>query len=188
MKITGTQIRKGTTVILKGEPYKVIEYDHRTPGNYTPIIIAKLKNLISGATAELRFRPTEQIEKAEMDKQEMEYIYDEGDALIFMNTETFEQMPISKEFLGDSVYFLFPNMKVEAEIFNGKLIGISLPKISRLKVTETEPGLKGATAARQTKPATLETGLKIQVPTFIDEGEYINVDTETLEYLSRAKE
>lgn len=187
MKITGTQIRKGTTIMYRGEPWKVVDYDHRTPGNYNPIVNAKIRNLITNAVAEQRFRPTEQIEKAEVETQKMEYIYDEGDSLVFMNLTTYEQISITKDFLGNAIYFLFPNIQVEVELFEGKPIGIALPKLAQLKVLQTEPAVKGATAARQTKPCTLETGLQIQVPTFIEPDEIINVDTETLEYVSRVK-
>lgn len=188
MKIVGTQLRNGLTIIYNDEPYKIFSFEHRTPGKGNALMSVKMRNLITGVAIPQRFRPDEQIEKAEMEQQEMEYLYEDGDSFIFMNTENYEQIPISKEFLGDSVYFLQPNMKVEVEFFNGKPIGVKLPKLVPLKITETEPSLKGATAARQTKPATLESGLTIQVPSFIESGEVVNVDTDSLEYNSRVKE
>ena len=186
MKIVATQIRNNTTISFEGAPWKVISFEHRTPGKGNALISVKMRNLINASTAEQRFRPDEQVERAELEEREMEYIYDEGDSFVFMNVEDYEQMPISKDFLGNSVYFIMPNMRVQVQFFNNKPIGVTLPKLAQLKVTEAEPGLKGATAARQTKPAVLETGLTIQVPTFIEPGDIVNVDTESMEYSSRA--
>lgn len=186
MKIVATQIRNGTTILHEGAPWKILSFEHRTPGKGNALISVKMRNVVTGAGAEQRFRPDEQVERAELEEREMEFIYEEGDSLVFMNTENYEQMPIGKDFLGDSTSLILPNMRVMVQFFSGKPIGVTLPKLVALKVTDTEPNLKGATAARQTKPATLDTGLRVQVPAFIQVGDVINVDSETLEYSSRA--
>ncbi len=188
MKIIATQLRNNTTIIRNNEPWKVVSFEHRTPGKGNALISAKLKNILNGATAEQRYRPGEQIERAELQEESMTYIYEEGDSFVFMNSENYEQISIEKELLGNDKYFLKDDMSVQVQLFNNKPIGVKLPKLVQVRIKDTEPHLKGATAARQTKPATIESGLTIQVPPFIEPGDLINVDTETLKYSSRASE
>ena len=164
----------------------VFSVEHRTPGNLRAFIQAKLRNLRTGAIFEYRFRSGDAIEKITVDEEQMEYLYADGDSYVFMNTENYEQLHLNKDVLGDSVDYLIPNLQITIEFFDGKPVGIELPQIVELSVVETEPGLKSATASSVTKPATLETGLVVQVPPFINEGDKIRVDTSEGAYLSRA--
>jgi elongation factor P len=145
-----------------------------------------MRSLRSGSMIEHRFSSEDKIERVALDEQEMEYLYDDGEDYYFMNTETFEQMQLSKDLLGDSVNYLVANMKVNVEFYEGRAISVELPASVELTVTETEPGLKGATVSNVTKPATLETGLVVQVPAFINQGERIRVSTSEGAYLERA--
>jgi elongation factor P len=149
-------------------------------------IQAKLRNLRTGAMFEHRFRSPDPIEKINVDETQMEYLYNDGDAYYFMNTENYEQIHLNKDILGDAVDYLTPNLQIKVEFFDGKAVGIELPQTVDLKILETEPGLKSATASSVTKPAKTETGLIVQVPPFINEGETIRVDTAEGTYLSRA--
>jgi elongation factor P len=149
-------------------------------------IQAKLRNLRTGAMFEHRFRSPDPIEKINVDETEMEYLYNDGDGYYFMNTENYEQLHLTRDILGDAVDYLIPNLQIRVEFYNGKAVGIELPQTVELTVLETEPGLKSATASSVTKPAKTETGLVVQVPPFINEGEKIKVDTAEGVYLSRA--
>ena len=160
--------------------------EHRTPGNLRAFIQAKLRNLRTGAMFEHRFRSPDPIEKITVDEIQMEYLYQDGDDYYFMNTENYEQLHLNKGTLGDSVDYLTPNLQIQVEFFDGKAVGIELPQTVELTIVETEPGLKSATASSVTKPAKTETGLIVQVPPFINEGERIKVDTAEGVYLSRA--
>jgi elongation factor P len=166
--------------------HSVFSVEHRTPGNLRAFIQAKLRNLRTGAMFEHRFRSPDPIEKITVDEQEMEYLYNDGDAYYFMDTTNYEQTHLSKDTLGGAVDYLIPNLQIKVEFFDGKAVGIELPQIVELTVVETEPGLKSATASSVTKPAKTETGLVVQVPPFINEGEKIRVDTSEGAYLSRA--
>ena len=171
---------------FNNELHSVFSMVHRTPGNLRGFVQAKMRNLRTGSMAEHRFSSEDKIERVALDEQQMEYLYDDGEDYYFMNTETFEQMHLTKNILGDSVMYLIPNMKVAIEFYEGKPISVELPASVEMTVTETEPGLKGATISNVTKPAKMETGLVVQVPPFINEGERIRVSTSEGTYLERA--
>lgn len=181
-----TQLRSGQTIKHENELYRVMEVTHITPGNKRGIVQSKLRNLRTGLQTENRFRSEDKVERVVLDQQEMEFLYEDGQ-YHFMNTETFEQVALTKEDLGDHVGFLTPNVKVQVELWEEKPVGISLPKTVDLRVVDVPPGMKTATATQVLKPATLETGLVVQVPNFVENEEVIRVDTTTGEYLSRAK-
>ena len=166
--------------------YSIFKMVHRTPGNLRGFVQVKMRNLRSGTMSEHRFSSEDRVERASLDEQEMEFLYDDGDSYYFMNTENFEQMHLSKEILGDAVDYLIPQMKVNIEFYEGKPMSVELPPTVNLTVVETEPGLKGATVSNVTKPAKLETGLVVQVPPFINEGEKIRVSTSEGTYQERA--
>ena len=168
------------------ELHAVFSVEHRTPGNLRAFIQAKLRNLRTGAMFEHRFRSPDPIDRVIVDEIPMEYLYADGDDYYFMNTENFEQTHLRRDTLGDAVEYLTPNLQIKVEFYDGKAVGIELPQTVDLKVVETEPGLKSATASSVTKPAKTETGLVVQVPPFINEGEVIRVDTAEGAYLSRA--
>jgi elongation factor P len=166
--------------------YSILKMEHRTPGNLRAFVQVKMRNLRTGAMFDNRFSSTEQVERAILDEQEMEFLYDDGEQYTFMNTETYEQVALNKELLGDSVSYLIPNIRVHVEFYEGKPMSVELPATVDLKVIETEPGLKGATVSNVGKPAKMETGLVVQVPAFINEGETIRVSTSEGTYLERA--
>jgi len=166
--------------------YRVIELQHVTPGNLRGFVRVKLRNIRNGAMADQKLRSEDTIERATLDEREMQYLYKDGDDYYFMDTTSYEQVHISSEALGDSVSFLKAEMTIEVEFYGDEPVGIELPQTVDLKVLDTAPGIKGATASAQVKPATLETGLVVQVPPFVNAGDVIRVNTETGEYLSRA--
>ncbi len=168
------------------ELYSVFSVAHRTPGNLRGFVQAKMRSLRTGSMTENRFSSEDKVEKAMMDEQEMEYLYDDGEYYYFMNTETYEQMHLMKDLLGDATQYLIPQLKVKVEFYEGKPISVELPATVDMTVVETEPGLKGATVSNVTKPAKLETGLMVQVPAFITEGEKIRVNTSEGTYQERA--
>ncbi len=184
--IPATQLRPGMVIKFNNELYSVFKMEHRTPGNLRGFVQAKMRNFKTGTMIEHRFSSEDKVERASLDEQEMEYLYDDGEYFYFMNTETYEQMHLMKDLLGDAVNFLIPNLKVAVEFYEGKPISVELPPSVDLKVVETEPGLKGATVSNVTKPAKTETGLVVQVPPFINEGEKIRVSTSEAAYLERA--
>jgi len=186
MSIPATQLRPGMIIKHNNDLHAVFSVEHRTPGNLRAFIQAKLRNLRTGAMFEHRFRSPDPIEKINVDEVQMEYLYNDGDAYYFMNTENYEQIHLTRDILGDAVDYLTPNLQIRVEFFDGKAVGIELPQTVDLQVIETEPGLKSATASSVTKPAKTETGLVVQVPPFINEGETIRVDTAEGTYLSRA--
>ncbi len=186
MAIPATQLRPGMVIKHNNDLHSVFSVEHRTPGNLRAFIQAKLRNLRTGAMFEHRFRSADAIEKVTVDEVEMQYLYNDGDDYYFMNTENYEQTHLRRDVLGDAVDYLIPNLQIEVEFFDGKAVGVELPQTIEMTVVETEPGLKSATASSVTKPAKLETGLVVQVPPFINEGEKIRVDTSQGAYLSRA--
>jgi elongation factor P len=186
MAIPATQLRPGMIIKHNNDLHSVFSVEHRTPGNLRAFIQAKLRNLRTGAMFEHRFRSPDPIEKINVDETEMEYLYTDGDGYYFMNTENYEQLHLTRDILGDAVDYLIPNLQIRVEFYDGKAVGIELPQTVELTVLETEPGLKSATASSVTKPAKTETGLIVQVPPFINEGEKIKVDTAEGVYLSRA--
>jgi elongation factor P len=186
MAIPATQMRPGMIIKHSNDLHLVFSVEHRTPGNLRAFIQAKLRNIRTGAMFEHRFRSGDAIEKINVDSVAMEYLYQDGDNYHFMNTETYEQIFLSRDVLGDSVEYLTANLQIKVEFYDNKPVGIELPQTVILTVVETEPGLKSATASSVTKPAKMETGLIVQVPPFITEGEKIKVDTAEGAYLSRA--
>jgi elongation factor P len=186
MAIPATQLRPGMIIKHNNDLHSVFSVEHRTPGNLRAFIQAKLRNLRTGAMFEHRFRSPDPIDKIVVDEVDMEYLYSDGDDYYFMNTESYEQTHLKRDTLGDAVEYLTPNLQIKVEFYDGKPVGIELPQTVELTVVETEPGLKSATASSVTKPAKLETGLVVQVPPFINEGEKIRVDTAEGAYLSRA--
>jgi elongation factor P len=186
MAIPATQLRPGMIIKHNNDLHSVFSVEHRTPGNLRAFIQAKLRNLRTGAMFEHRFRSPDPIEKINVDEVQMEFLYQDGGDYYFMNTENYEQLHLTRDTLGDSVDYLTANLQIKVEFFDGKAVGIELPQTVVLRVIETEPGLKSATASSVTKPAKTETGLVVQVPPFINEGETIKVDTAEGVYLSRA--
>jgi elongation factor P len=184
--ISATQMRPGMVIKFNNDLYSVFSVSHRTPGNLRGFVQAKMRSLRSGSMTEHRFSSEDKVEKALLEQQEMEYLYDDGEYYYFMNIETFEQMHLMKDLLGDATQYLIPQLKVSVEFYEGKPMSVELPPTVDLTVVETEPGLKGATVSNVTKPAKMETGLMVQVPPFIVEGEKIRVNTAEGTYQERA--
>ena len=184
--ISATQIRPGMVIKFNNDLYSIFSMVHRTPGNLRAFVQVKMRSLRNGAMMEHRFASEDRVEKAQLEEHEMEYLYDDGEYFYFMNTESFEQIHLTKELLGDATDYLIPQMKVAVEFYEGKPMSVELPPSVDLKVIETEPGLKGATVSNVGKPAKLETGLVVQVPAFINAGEKIKVSTSEGTYLERA--
>ena len=178
-------VRNGTTFELDNSVYKVVEFQHVKPGKGAAFVRTKLKNVITGAVLEKTFNPSEKYPGAEIEKREMQYLYNDGDLYYFMDNETYEQLPINKEDLGDMLRFLKENMNVKILSFKGKVFAIELPLFVELEITYTEPGFSGNTSTNATKPATLETGATINVPLFVNTGDIIRIDTRTGEYMER---
>jgi elongation factor P len=186
MAIPATQMRPGMIIKHNNDLHSVFSVEHRTPGNLRAFIQAKLRNIRTNAMFEHRFRSSDPIEKISVDEVAMEFLYQDGDDFYFMNTENYEQLNLKRDILGDAVEYLTPNLQIRVEFYDNKPVGIELPQTVVLTIVETEPGLKSATASSVTKPARTETGLVVQVPPFINEGEKIKVDTAEGAYLSRA--
>jgi elongation factor P len=186
MAIPATQLRPGMIIKHNENLHLVFKVEHRTPGNLRAFIQAKLRNLKSGAMFEHRFRSADAIEKVVVDEVLMEFLYSDGDDYYFMNPVDYEQTVLKSETLGDAIEYLTPNLQIHVSYHDGNPVGIELPTSVDLTVVETEPGLKSATASSVTKPAKTETGLVVQVPAFINEGEKIRVDTSEGAYMSRA--
>jgi elongation factor P len=184
--ISATQLRPGMVIKFNNELYSIFKTEHRTPGNLRGFVQAKMRKLSSGAMIEHRFSSEDRVDRASLEEHEMEYLYDDGEYYYFMNTENFEQMHLTREILGDAVEYLVPQLKVNIEFFEGKPISVELPPTVDLTVVETEPGLKGASVSNVTKAAKLETGLVVQVPPFINQGEKIRVSTSEGTYQERA--
>lgn len=184
--ISATQLRPGMVIKFNNELYSIFSMVHRTPGNLRGFVQVKMRSLRSGTMTEHRFASEDRVERANLDENEMEYLYDDGEYYYFMNTENFEQMHLTKDLLGDAVQYLIPQMKVTVEFYEGKPMSVELPPTVDLTVVETEPSLKGATVSNVTKPAKLETGLVVQVPPFISQGEKIRVSTAEGTYQERA--
>ena len=166
--------------------YRVLDLQHVTPGNLRGFVRVKFRNIRNGSLSDQKLRSEDFIERATLDEREMQYLYKDGDSFHFMDTSTFEQLHIASEALGDSVNYLIPDAIIKVEFYGSEPVGIELPQTVDLKVEDTVPGIKGATASAQVKPARLETGLVVQVPPFVNTGDRIRVNTETGEYLSRA--
>ncbi len=178
-------VRNGTTFELDNSVYKVVEFQHVKPGKGAAFVRTKLKNVITGAVLEKTFNPSEKLQGAEIEKRDMQYLYNDGDLYYFMDNETYEQLPINKDDLGDMLRFLKENMNVKVLSFKGKVFAIEPPLFVELEITYTEPGFSGNTSTNATKPATLETGATINVPLFVNTGDIIRIDTRTGEYMER---
>lgn len=184
MKATG--IRKGTILMHNGTPFRVMDFQHVTPGKGQAVVQTKLRNLLNGNQTEVRFGSNESIDLADVFSFKATYLYSDGDAFHFMNTSSYEQLALNSDVLGESVVFLKEEMEVEITVFEDNPIGIKLPQTVTLTIAETEPELKGATASNSPKPATTESGHTLSVPPFVKQGEEIIVNTETGEYVGRA--
>jgi elongation factor P len=186
MAIPATHLRPGMIIKFNEQLHLVFKVEHRTPGNLRAFIQAKLRNLKSGSMFEHRFRSADSIDKVIVDEVTMEFLYSDGDDYYFMNPVDYEQTVVKGETLGDAVDYLTPNLQIKVSYYDGNAVGIDLPASVELTVVETEPGLKSATASSVSKPAKTDTGLVVQVPAFINEGEKIRVDTSEGTYQSRA--
>ena len=184
--ISAGDFKNGVTFEFEGNVYQVVEFQHVKPGKGAAFVRTKLPTVLHGGVVEKTFRPTDKMPKAHIERRDMEYLYQDGDLFYFMDQETYEQIPLSSEQLGDALKFVKENMLVKILSYKGSVFGVEPPNFVELQVTETEPGFKGDTATGATKPATLETGAVINVPLFIEEGEMIRVDTRTGEYMERA--
>lgn len=184
--ISAGDFRNGVTFEMDGQVVQVIEFQHVKPGKGAAFVRTKYKNVITGAVVEKSFNPNDKYPTAFIERKDMEYSYADGDLYYFMDTETWEQLPINKSVLGDSFKFVKENMICKVLSYKGNVFGVEPPNFVELTVTKTDPGFKGDTATNATKPATLETGAEIKVPLFIDEGEVIQIDTRTGEYMGRA--
>jgi len=185
--LAATQLRPGNVIKHDGDLYSIHSVTHRTPGNLRAFVQAKMRNLRTGAMIEHRFRSEDRVEQAIVDDKEMEFLYRDGDQYCFMDTETYEQVHLSSEVLGDAALYLIPNIQLKIQMYEGQPVGIELPITVDMTVAETEPGLKSATVSNVTKPAKMETGLVVQVPPFINTGDKIRIDTAEGKYLERAK-
>ena len=184
--ISAGDFRNGVTFELDGQVVQVIEFQHVKPGKGAAFVRTKYKNVITGSVVETSFNPTAKFPTAFVERKDMQYSYNDGDLYYFMDMETYEQVPISASILGDNFKFVKEEMICKILSYKGTVFGVEPPNFVELVVTQTDPGFKGDTATNATKPATLETGAEIKVPLFIDEGEKIQVDTRTGEYMSRA--
>ncbi len=180
-----TAMRKGTVIKLDGEIYRVLEYQHHKPGRGNAFIRTKLRNLRTGTIIDKTFLSGDEVEDVRLDNRTVQYLYNDGDFYYFMDVKTYEQPALPAEALGDAVKYLVEGMTLELSFYENEPIEIELPVTVDLKVVETEPGVRGDTAQGGTKPAKLETGLVIQVPLFINEGDVVRVDTRTGEYVTR---
>lgn len=186
--VTAGDFRNGVTFEMDGQVMQIVEFQHVKPGKGAAFVRTKLKNVITGAVTERTFNPTDKFENAYVERREMQYLYNDGELYYFMDTETYEQLPLNADKLGDAFRFVKENMLVKVLSYKGNVFGLEPPLFVDLEVTETEPGVRGDTATNVTKPATLETGAEVRVPLFINVGEKIRIDTRTGEYLERSKE
>lgn len=183
--ISAGDFKNGLTLEIDGNVVQIMEFQHVKPGKGAAFVRTKLKNVINGGVVEKTFRPTEKFPQARIDRVDMQYLYNDGDLYYFMNNETYDQIAIDNEIVGDSLKFVKENEVVKVCSYNGSVFAIEAPLFVELEITETEPGFKGDTAQGATKPAIVETGATVYVPLFVDQGDRIKIDTRTGEYLSR---
>jgi len=183
--IQATKLRKGMLFKLDNDLFRALDVQHVTPGNLRGFVRVKMRNIRNGTLSDQKLRSEDSVERATLDEREMQYLYQDGEDYYFMDTASYEQIHISSEALGDSVNYLKPEMTIQVEFYGTEPVGIELPVTVDLKVTDTAPGIKGATASAQVKPATLETGLVVQVPPFVSVGDRLRISTETGEYLKK---
>ena len=179
-------MKKGMLIKIGDDLMRVLDLQHVTPGNLRGFVRVRFRNIRSGSLSDQKLRSEDTVERAVLDERQMQYLYKDGDSYHFMDTDTYEQMHMSAEALGDSINYIMPEATIAVEFYGSEPVGIELPVTVDLKVVDTAPGIKGATASNQIKPATLETGLVVNVPPFINPGDVVRVSTETGEYLSRA--
>jgi len=184
--ISVNDFRTGLTVELEGMAWQVVEFQHVKPGKGAAFVRSKLKNVKTGSVVEKTFRAGEKIPRARLDKREMQYLYNSGDEYVFMDNQSFEQVSLDKEQLGDGLKYLKENMNIQVVMYQGEIIGLEMPNFVELQVVDTEPGIKGDTASGASKNATLETGAVVQVPLFINVGDVLRIDTRTGLYMERA--
>lgn len=183
--ISAGDFRNGITFEFEGNVYQVVEFQHVKPGKGAAFVRTKMKNVINGAVVERSFNPTEKVAKAHIERKDMEYLYEDSGLYYFMDQETYEQIPLSEDQLGDALKFVKENMVVTILSYKGSVFNVEPPNFVELQVIETEPGIKGNTASNVTKPAKVETGAIVTVPMFINEGDMIKIDTRNSEYMSR---
>jgi elongation factor P len=187
MAMPATQIRRGMVIVFEGEPCRVVDFRHHTPGNLRAMVQTKMKNLRTGSNFEHRFRAADTIEKASLETHDLEFLYQGGSEYHFMNTENYDQLEMDEEMLGDAAQWMQPGMKIVAEYYQGKPIGIELPNSVELEIVETAPVMKSATKTSSFKQAKLENGVSVNIPEFIPSGIRIRVNPNTGEYIDRAK-
>lgn len=183
--ISAGDFKNGVTVEIEGNIYQILEFQHVKPGKGAAFVRTKLRNIISGAVVEKTFRPSEKFPKAHIERKEMQYLYADGDLFNFMDTETYDQIALNAETIGDALKFVKENENVTVCSHNGNVFAVEPPLFVELEITETEPGFKGDTAQGATKPATVETGAIVYVPLFVEQGDKLKIDTRSGEYLSR---
>ncbi len=184
--ISAGDFRNGITIEYENQVYQIIEFQHVKPGKGAAFVRTKLKNIVNGGVVEKTFRPTEKCEAARIDRKDMQYLYNDGDTYYFMDTETFDQIALNEEKVGDTLKFVKENEMVKICSYKGDVFALEPPLFVELEITDTEPGFKGDTATGANKPATVETGAQVYVPLFVEIGDKIKIDTRTGEYLSRA--
>jgi elongation factor P len=182
-----SDIRKGLKILIDGQPYNIVEFQFVKPGKGQAFTRTKLKNCINGSVIERTFKSGEKLDKADVETKEMQYLYPEGDMYVFMDTKNYDQTSLTTDLVGDDKYYLLDGTVVEVQFFEGRAIGLTPPTFVELTVAETEPGHKGDTTSNVQKPATMETGLEVQVPLFVDTGEKLKIDTRTGSYVERVK-
>lgn len=184
--LQATRMKKGMLIKIGEDLFRVLDLQHVTPGNLRGFVRVRFRNIRTGTLADQKLRSEDTVERAVLDERKMQYLYKDGDSYHFMDTETYEQLHLTEEVLGDAANYIIPDSTIDVEFYGSEPVGIELPVTVDLKVTDTVPGIKGATASNQVKPATLETGLVVSVPPFINTGDVVRVSTDTGEYLSRA--
>ncbi len=184
--ISAGDFRNGATFEMEGGVYSIIEFQHVKPGKGAAFVRTKIRNIVTGAVTERTFNPNDKFPTAFIERKDMQYLYNDGDLYYFMDPESFEQIPISKDILGENFKFVKENMDCKILSYKSNVFGVEPPNFVELEITKTDPGFKGDTATNATKPATVETGAEIKVPLFINEGEKIRIDTRTGEYMERA--
>ena len=183
--ISAGEFRNGTTFEMDSQVFKIVEFQHVKPGKGAAFVRTKLKNVMTGAVLERTFNPTEKVQEAQIERKDMQYLYSDGEMYYFMDNETYEQLPLGKDDLGDTLNYLTDNMMVKVVSYKGKVFGVEPPIFVELEVTYTEPGFSGNTTTTSGKPAKLETGLELQVPLFVNIGDILKIDTRTCEYMER---
>ncbi|MBN2715769.1 MAG: elongation factor P [Deltaproteobacteria bacterium] len=187
MQLDMSELRKGSKIVWEGDPCVITEYQFVKPGKGTALYKCKVKNMVTGAQWAKTWRSGDKVEKADLEEKKMQYLYQDGDGYHFMNNETYDQVALSAEQVDDAANFMYENINVDMLFFNGNPIGLTLPNFVELQIVQSAPGAKGDTATKTTRPATLSTGYVVQIPLFVDEGEWIKIDTRTGEYSERVK-